>query len=262
MSFGKRTGVPPTKVELSRADTLALRQRTHKPRGRFVRGLITFVRRTLRVLLWLIVISVLWVLLYRFVNPPITSLIIGDQFSGANVQQEWKSLDDISANIAYAAIAAEDSNFCIHHGLDIEAIKQARRANEKGKKLRGGSTISQQVAKNVFLWPQRSYVRKGLEAYFTILIEVFWSKRRIMEVYLNVAEWGPAIYGAESASLYYFDRHALDVSRTQAARLVSILPSPKKWSPTSPSRRVNRKSRNVRRALTTVKNDFSDCLKK
>ncbi len=262
MSFGKRTGEPPAKVELSRADTQALRKRTRKPRNWFLSGLISGVRRILRILLWLVVISVVWVLAYRFINPPMTSLMIGDQFSGANVQQEWKSLDDISANIAYAAIAAEDKNFCKHNGLDFNAIKQARQANEKGKKLRGGSTISQQVAKNVFLWPQRSYVRKGLEAYFTILIEIFWSKRRIMEMYLNVAEWGPAIYGAESASLYYFDRHAIDVSRTQAARLVSILPSPKKWSPTAPSRRVTRKSRNVRRALTTVKNDFSDCLKK
>jgi monofunctional glycosyltransferase len=257
MSFGKRTGEPPAKTDLSRAEAQALRQRGRRPRLRIPR----FIKWIFRLCIWFFILSVAWVIIYRFVDPPTTRLMLGDQFAGANVQQEWTSLEDISANVAYAAIAAEDKNFCRHHGFDIEAIRQARAANAQGKKMRGGSTISQQVAKNVFLWPERSWLRKGLEAYFAVLIEVLWTKRRIMEVYLNIAEWGPAVYGAESASLYYFDRHASDLSRTQSARLVSILPSPKKWSPTSPSRRVNRKSKNVRRALTTVKNQFSDCLK-
>ena len=121
--------------------------------------------------------------------------------------------------------------------------------------------FSQQVAKNVFLWPERSWVRKGLEAYFTVLIELFWSKRRIMEVYLNVAEWGDGIYGAEAASRHYFHKSAAKLSRTEAARLVSILPSPKKWSPTDPSKRVKRKARNVRKALATVMDDVGKCLR-
>ena len=166
----------------------------------------------------------------------------------------------MSPDLPASAIAAEDAKFCFHHGFDLEAINKARKANERGKPLRGGSTISQQTAKNVFLWPGRSWIRKGLEAWFTVLIEHLWSKHRIMETYLNVAEWGPGIYGAAAASQHYFAVDVADLSRTQAARLVSILPSPLKWSPTKPSRRVARKSRNVRRAIRTVRNGLSDCL--
>ncbi|MEX6725295.1 monofunctional biosynthetic peptidoglycan transglycosylase [Parapedomonas caeni] len=212
-------------------------------------------------LLIVVGLSVLWVAAYRWIDPPTTWLIHRDRAGGKAVQQTWTTLDDMQLRIGYAAIAAEDARFCDHHGFDVEAITRAMEANVEGKKLRGGSTISQQVAKNVFLWPERSWVRKGLEAYFTVLIELFWSKRRIMEVYLNVAEWGDGIYGAEAASRHYFHKSAAKLSRTEAARLVSILPSPKKWSPTDPSKRVKRKARNVRKALATVMDDVGKCLR-
>jgi monofunctional glycosyltransferase len=259
MSFGKRTGDAPPKDGMSREETTRLRRRTQKPAG-FLRRLF---RLLMRLTVWFVAMSVAWVILYRFIDPPATYLTIRDDLRGANVQRAWVDLEDMTVNIAYAAVAAEDKNFCRHHGFDFDAIKQARRANAKGngKNLRGASTISQQVAKNAFLWPQRSYVRKGLEAWFTVLIEVIWPKRRIMEVYLNIAEWGPAVYGAEAASDHYFNKHADALTRTEAARLVSILPSPLKWSPTAPSRKVKRKSRNVRKALGTVRNQYSACLK-
>lgn len=206
------------------------------------------------------IFSILWVVLYRFVPPPITSLMIKDLFSGQSIQKDWTSLDQMAPHLAYAAIAAEDARFCQHHGFDVEAIEKAIHANARGRKLRGGSTISQQTAKNAFLWPQRSWLRKGLEAYFTVLIETLWPKKRIMEVYLNIAEWGNGIYGAEAASQHYFNRSAAEVTKAQAAQLVSILPSPKKWSPTKPSKRVKRKVRNVRKALPAVRNVMGACL--
>jgi monofunctional glycosyltransferase len=214
-----------------------------------------------KALLWFVIVSIGWVLLYRLIDPPVTYLMLRNGLAGAPIDKDWTGLEDMTANLPYAAIAAEDAGFCKHSGFDFSAIERARKANARGKKLRGGSTISQQTAKNVFLWPNRSYLRKGLEAWFTVLIEVLWPKRRIMEVYLNVAEWGPGVYGAQAASRYYFDKDANALTRTQAARLVSILPSPKKWSPNTPGKRVQRKARNVRRALGTVRTDFSGCLK-
>jgi monofunctional glycosyltransferase len=257
MDFGRRTGEAPRKQSMGREETMRLRRQMPRPTGVWHR----LWRFLTKLLLWFVVLSVVWVLVYRFVSPPTTSLMIRDSLDGADVQRDWTSLDDMTPNIAYAAVAAEDRNFCTHHGFDFNAIKQARRANRAGKPLRGASTISQQVAKNAFLWPQRSYVRKGLEVWFTGLIELLWPKRRIMEVYLNIAEWGPAVYGAQAASVHYFDKDADELSRTEASRLVSILPSPLKWSPTKPSRRVSRKSRNVRRALGAVRSQYSDCLK-
>lgn len=213
-----------------------------------------------RVMVGLLIFTILWALAYRWINPPATALMIRDWWSGKEVERTWTDLEDMSPRIAYAALAAEDARFCQHNGFDFDAISEAMRANIDGKKLRGGSTISQQVAKNAFLWPERSWLRKGLEAYFTVLIETFWPKRRILEVYLNVAEWGDGIYGAEAASRHYFGRSSERLTRTQAARLVSILPAPKKWSPTAPSGKVKRKSRGVRRALTYVEREMGKCL--
>jgi monofunctional glycosyltransferase len=219
-----------------------------------------------RLVLGFFLLSILWVVLTRWINPPITSIMVGDLIEGKSLQRDWVDLGDMGRHLAYAAIAAEDARFCEHNGFDMQAIEQALKANERAKargkkRIRGGSTISQQTAKNVFLWPQRSYVRKGLEAYFTLLIESLWGKRRIMEVYLNVAEWGPGIYGAQAASQYYFDKDVDKLTRTEASRLVSILPSPLKWSPTKPSKRVGRKARNVRKAISTVRYELSGCLK-
>ncbi|MEI7500682.1 MAG: monofunctional biosynthetic peptidoglycan transglycosylase [Bacteroidota bacterium] len=185
----------------------------------------------------------LFVLLYRFINPPITPLMVirmvEQIYNGQSVRlnKDWISLNDMSTNLPLAAVAAEDNLFIEHPGFDFEAIQKAKEFNEKkmGKKVRGASTISQQTAKNVFLWPQRSWVRKGFEVYFTVLIELIWGKKRIIEVYLNVIETGKGIYGVEAASQYYFGKSAGKISRGEAALLASILPNPLKWNPASPT---------------------------
>lgn len=150
-------------------------------------------------------------------------------------KREYVSYTRISPYLVGAVVASEDQKFPYHFGFDFYAMEKAYLSNKKGKKIKGGSTISQQVAKNVFLWPGRSYVRKGLEAFFTILIELLWSKERIMEVYLNVIEMGDGIYGAEAASRYHFKKPAVDLSRTEAALLASILPNPRRYSVKNPS---------------------------
>ncbi|MCX6248179.1 MAG: monofunctional biosynthetic peptidoglycan transglycosylase [Bacteroidetes bacterium] len=187
--------------------------------------------------------SVFFVLLYRFVNPPVTPLMlirnVQQLISGEplKLKKEWKSLDEISNQLQLAVVASEDNRFLDHNGFDLEAIKRAKNYNDvkQGKKVRGASTISQQTAKNVFLWPDRTWVRKGLEVYFTFLIETVWGKKRIMEVYLNVIETGDGLYGAEAASRKYFNKPALQLSRDQAALLAAILPNPRKWDPSRPS---------------------------
>lgn len=232
--------------------------------ARSTSALRSFVARLVRwlmqaILIWLVG-SILAVTSYRFINPPITLLMIGRMLEGDPLHKQWTALDDMAASLPLAAIASEDAHFCTHHGFDLAAIAKAERANAHGHKLRGGSTISQQTAKNVFLWPARSWLRKGLEAWFTLLIEAIWPKKRIMEVYLNVAEWGRGVYGAQAAANHYFDVDASDLTPAQSARLVAILPSPRKWSPIKQTHRVARKTRNVRRALPTVRDALSDCL--
>lgn len=151
------------------------------------------------------------------------------------IDKKWVDFDDISESMKRAAVAAEDQRFLDHYGFDFKAMERAIDKNSKSHKLIGGSTISQQTAKNVFLWPGRSYVRKGFEAYFTLLIEIFWSKKRIMEVYLNEIEMGDGIYGIEAAAQAYYHKDAYDLSKQQAAAIASIFPDPLKWSPTNPS---------------------------
>lgn len=192
--------------------------------------------------LFFVGISLFGVLLYRFVNPPFTWLMIERGFQQKargkewKVDKQWKDFDDISDNMKRAAVAAEDQTFLEHHGFDFQAIEKAIEKNAHSKKLIGGSTISQQVAKNVFLWEGRSLIRKGIEAYFTVLIEVFWSKKRIMEVYLNEIEMGDGIYGIEAASQAYFHKSAFDLTKHEAAAIAVIFPSPLKWSATNPTR--------------------------
>ncbi|HNW76040.1 MAG TPA: monofunctional biosynthetic peptidoglycan transglycosylase [Bacteroidales bacterium] len=200
-----------------------------------------------RVILWFIILffgsSVFGVLLFKFVNPPITPLMVirlVDPVSESQpyrLKKKWVPLEKISPNLQLAVVASEDNKFTQHWGFDFEAIEKAQKFNErkKGKKIRGASTISQQTAKNVFLWPDRSWVRKGLEAYFTALIELTWSKERIMEVYLNVIETGKGIYGAEAASQIYFGKPAARLTRPEAALLAAILPNPAKWNPAHPT---------------------------
>lgn len=203
-------------------------------------------RFLLRLVIGFFVLSILSVIVFRFVPIPFTWLMlirgIEQKADGKpmHMEKDWVSLDKISNNLQLAVVASEDQNFLWHHGFDFEAMKRAveyneKQQNKKHPKTRGASTISQQTAKNVFLWPARSYIRKGLEVYFTALIEVFWSKKRIMEVYLNVIEMGDGVYGCEAASMKYFHKHASQLTQAEAARIAAVLPNPRKFSLANPS---------------------------
>jgi monofunctional biosynthetic peptidoglycan transglycosylase len=220
--------------------------------------MVKLILRILKFTLILFVgISVFWVLLYRYVNPPVTLLMVERGFERRSDGKDWKidkkwvDFDDIADPMKRAAVAAEDQRFLDHFGFDFKAMERAIDKNSKSHKLIGGSTISQQTAKNVFLWPGRSYIRKAFEAYFTLLIEVFWSKKRIMEVYLNEIEMGDGIYGIGAASQAYYHKTAFDLNRQQAAAIASIFPDPLKWSPTHPSNYVQHRQylilKNMRR---------------
>jgi monofunctional biosynthetic peptidoglycan transglycosylase len=211
-----------------------------------------------------VVFPVCWVLLYRFAPPPLTSLMAIRYVQGHGLDYRWRGLRDISPTLAQAAIASEDAKFCLHHGFDFGAMEKALAHNDKRpNKIRGGSTISQQTAKNVFLWPDRSYVRKGLEAYFTVLIEALWGKKRIMEVYLNVVEMGSGAYGAEAASQVYFGHAAKTLNTGEASRLVAILPNPLKYKAVGSGPYVQRRAGRVAGQLGVVRNDsdLSGCIR-
>lgn len=210
-----------------------------------------------KVALYFVLITIFWVVFYRFVNPPVTLLMImrdverksdGKDFK---IDKEWVSYKDMSPYMGRAAIAAEDQKFIHHIGFDMTAINRAYHANRADStKVKGGSTISQQTAKNVFLWPGRSWIRKGFEAYFTILIEIFWSKQRILEVYLNVIEMGDGIYGAEAASRTYYGKSCKELKRSEAAMIAACFPNPIRWTPVKPSRFIRHRHflimRNIR----------------
>jgi len=188
-----------------------------------------------RLFLLFVLISILWVLLYRFVPPPLTATMAGDLLAWRGAARDWTPLERIDRDMVRAAIAAEDSKFCAHEGFDQDAIAAAMRRNAAGTgTLRGGSTISQQTAKNAFLWQGGGYVRKGFEAWFTLLVENLWGKRRIMEVYLNLAETGIGTYGVEAGARRYFGHGSGTMSRIEAARLAAILPLPKKRLASAP----------------------------
>ena len=227
-----------------------------------VSAVLGFIVRTL---LWLlgafVVISIGWVLAYRFFPVPLTWLMARDSLSRQHIEHMWVPLTAMSRSLPRAVIGAEDAGFCLHNGFDFQAMKAAAQANYQGSKLRGGSTISQQTAKNVFLWPERSYARKGLEAWFTALIEIGWGKPRIMEIYLNVVEMGPGIYGMASASQHYFGTRVDRLSHKQAARLTAILPQPILRSVAKPSKSVRRYARRIERRVKVVRDGGIDsCL--
>ncbi len=178
-----------------------------------------------RLIMYFLLLSLLWVGLYAFVPPPITATMLFDENS---IAKDWTSIGSISPNMARAVIAGEDGKFCSHDGFDRDAIRKAMKRNAKGGRIRGGSTISQQTAKNVFLWQGGGYFRKGLEAYFTFLIEKIWGKKRIMEVYLNVAETGIGTYGVQAGAQRYFTKDAKGLTKIEAARMAAALPLPKK----------------------------------
>jgi monofunctional biosynthetic peptidoglycan transglycosylase len=232
---------------------LAARPRT---KGGWLRRLVVWT------LLIFVAAPVGLTLIYRFAPPPITILMVERLFQGHGLDRRWRALDDMSPALPRAVIAAEDARFCEHHGFDFEAMEKAYAANQRRPgKIRGGSTISQQTAKNIFLWPQRSYVRKVAEAGFTVLIEGLWGKRRIMEVYLNSVEWGPGVYGAEAAARRNFGVGADKLTPAQAARLAAILPSPLKWRAAAPGPYVKKRSRRIGAASGTVRREgLADCV--
>ena len=194
-----------------------------------------FFKYILKLILWLFGFSIVIVIFFKWVPVPITPLMLIRNIEQLQedkklvLKHDWVPIEAISKNLQLAVICSEDQNFLTHNGFDMEAIEKAVKHNKKGKRIRGASSISQQTAKNVFLWPQRSWFRKGLETYFTFLIELFWSKERIMEVYLNSIEMGNGVYGVEAASQFWFKKPAIKLNRNEAAAIAAILPNPRRY---------------------------------
>ena len=223
-----------------------------KPRGvrRLVRWLFLWLP------LWFVLITFSQVLLLRWIPPVTSAFMIGRQVDALidrdwkfRLSYRWRDGSRISKNLPIALVAAEDQTFPTHHGFDFKAIDKAMSNNRRGRKVRGASTISQQVAKNLFLWSGRSYLRKGLEAWYTVLIEFIWPKQRIIEVYANIAEFGDGVYGAEAAAQAFFDKPASRLSARESARLAAVLPSPKRYSAKNPGPYVQRRARWIERQV-------------
>lgn len=222
-----------------------------------------WLRRLLLLPLWLLLLSLLQVGVLRFVDPPFSSFMAIRQVDawlagerGFRLAHDWRDLEAMAPSLPVALIAAEDQNFATHSGFDLDAIAQARKRNERGGRLRGGSTISQQVAKNLFLWQGSGtasrWIRKGLETWYTVLVELLWPKRRILEVYANVAEFGDGVYGAQAAARSFFGRDANALSPSQSARLAAVLPSPKRYSAARPGPYVQRRTRAIERNMRQI----------
>lgn len=226
------------------------------------RGSRSFPARVLgwivKLVLAFLIVSVLWVLAYRFIPPPITATMIGDLVAGRGLHKDWMPISQIDRDMVRGVIAAEDSKFCSHNGFDIEAIEDAMKRNASGGRIRGGSTISQQTAKNAFLWQGGGYFRKGMEAWFTFLIEHLWGKRRIMEVYLNLAETGIGTYGVNAGSQRYFGHDSSAMSATEAARIAAILPLPKKRGAIAPKGFTRRYGNTISARIGVVARDGLD----
>ncbi|WP_396173029.1 monofunctional biosynthetic peptidoglycan transglycosylase [Flavobacterium sp.] len=211
-----------------------------------------------KAMLWFFAISLFLVVLFKFVPVPFTPLMvirsIEQKMDGKPMilSHDWVPLEDISPNLQKAVIASEDQHFLSHHGFDFNALEKAYENNQKGKKIKGGSTISQQTAKNVFLWPGRSYIRKAFEAYFTVLIELIWGKERIMEVYLNSIEMGDGVYGAQEASRVWYRKDAANLNRREAAGIAAILPNPRKFKATNSSSYINRRKNAIERQMRYI----------
>jgi monofunctional biosynthetic peptidoglycan transglycosylase len=216
------------------------------------------VRWVWKAMLWFFGLSIVSVVIFKWVPIPFTPLmvtrIIEFKLDGndAIYSHDWEPLENISPNLQKAVIASEDANFLNHSGFDFKAMQKAYKSNQKGKKLKGGSTISQQTAKNVFLWQGRSYVRKGLEAYFTILIELIWGKERIMEVYLNSIEMGNGVYGAQEAARHWYSKKAIDLTQREAAGIAAILPNPRKFKASNSSSYINKRKDRIMRSMRHI----------
>jgi monofunctional biosynthetic peptidoglycan transglycosylase len=231
------------------------KQSPKKDSGTFKSKLTRFL---FKALLWFFGLSIFFVVLFKFVPVPFTPLmvirVIENKLDGKEnfFSHDWEPLENISPNLQKAVIASEDGTFLSHHGFDFSAMQKAYTSNERGRRIKGGSTISQQTAKNVFLWQGRSYLRKGLEAYFTVLIELIWGKERIMEVYLNSIEMGNGIYGAQAATQHWYRKDAVSLTKIQAAGIAAILPNPRKYSATSSSSYINRRKDKIVRVMRQI----------
>ena len=207
------------------------------------------LRWVAKIVVAMFVLSIAMTVAYRWINPPITLLMISRAFDGTKINKTWVPLDQISPNLVRASIASEDNNYLGHRGFDLGAIYDALDERQQGKRQRGASTISQQTAKNVFLWSGKSWIRKGCEVYFTLLIERLWSKERIMEVYLNVIEMGNGVYGAEAAAQHYFGRSAAKLTQRQAALIVAAYPNPRQRDPARPTSYLNKRAAQIQRLM-------------
>ena len=211
-----------------------------------------------KILIWFVGISLFIVIIFKFVPVPITPLMVSraveNKFAGKEMicNHDWVPIEKISKNLQKAVIASEDGTFLIHHGFDFTAMQKALKNNQKGRKIKGGSTISQQTAKNVFLWQGRSYIRKGFEAYFTVLIELIWGKERIMEVYLNSIEMGDGIYGAQAATQYWYRKDASSLTTREAAGIAAILPNPRKYKASNSTVYINKRKDKIVRIMRHI----------
>lgn len=208
-------------------------------KGRVASIIARCLKRSVVLVVGLLLATVILVLPWRWIAPPSTAFMARERAAGRDVAYQWVAWEEISPHLPIAAVAAEDQAFPLHRGFDIDSIRSAM--EERRRRRRGASTISQQVAKNLFLWPGRSWIRKGLEAYFTLLIEALWPKRRILEVYLNIAEFGPGVYGAGAAAHEFFGTTAARLTARQSALLAAVLPSPRRMSAGAPSAYVERR---------------------
>jgi monofunctional biosynthetic peptidoglycan transglycosylase len=221
----------------------------------FFQKLKTFIWKAM---LWFFGLSILFVIVFKWVPVPFTPLmitrVIEKKIDGKEMtcSHDWMAIENISPNLQKAVIASEDGNFLKHNGFDFKAMQKAFKNNNRGKKLKGGSTISQQTAKNVFLWQGRSYIRKGLEAYFTFLIELVWGKQRIMEVYLNSIEMGDGVYGAEAACQYWYKTSAKSLTKNQAAGIAAILPNPRKFKASNSSSYIEGRKVKIVRVMNHI----------
>lgn len=199
-----------------------------------------------------LILNVVFIIWGRFFNPPITITQIGSLFQYGKLDRDYISYDEMGSNVKKAVLASEDQKFFIHNGFDYDQIEKAMKNNEKGKRLRGGSTVSQQTAKNIFLWQGRSWIRKGLEAVYTFIIEKVWSKDIILERYLNSIEMGQGVFGVEAASKYYFGKSSKDLTTSEAAWIAAVLPNPKKYDPKNPSAYLRKKHNWIMRQMRNV----------
>lgn len=205
-----------------------------------------------RLIYIIILANILFIVWGKFFNPPITITQIGGLLEYGKLNRDYVSYDEMGDNVKRAVIAAEDQSFFDHSGFDYKAIEKAMQHNQKGKKIRGGSTISQQTAKNVFLWQGRSWVRKGFEAVYTFIIELVWGKDVILERYLNSIEMGRGVFGVESASHYYFHKNSKDLTKSEAAWIATILPNPQKYDPKNPTAYLNKKHNWIMRQMNNI----------